>query len=443
MASGGGAPPPDASDAIIAEVEEPVRIVHAADIHLDTPYRRHDPALRQRLQDAGREALKRLVALTILKDADALVIAGDLFDNEWLTIATELELIRELEQLADADVTVVYATGNHDPGRANYRASRIAWPSGGLRLLKSRTPQKIPILRGGNRVGWVVGAGHQTTHESTNLAASFPEAPGPEPAVALLHADVGGAQGAAYDEAGHVYAPAALSDLDPGYAYWALGHIHKRQRIREDSPAWYSGNLQGRDFGESGAKGALVVDLDPPAAPRVRFHPLAPVRWEELPSPDLRSAHSITILQDQIRANFERLRESDANVLPDQEWILRVNLAGPCPLVDVLRRADERNELAEDLCAVLGVLEVEVRDAGLYPPIDPARYVGQQHVLGEALELVNLARVDNSILARLAPEELALADEHPDGPERLAYLRELLDGLDFAVAERMLREDRL
>ena len=420
-----------------------MRIVHAADIHLDTPYRRHDAALRQRLQDAGREAFSALVDLTIQEDADALLIAGDLFDNEWLTIATERVLTSELARLTDAGVTVVYATGNHDPGRTNYRAANIDWPSAGFHLLNSRTPRRIPIHRGDDRVGWVVAAGHQTTHESTNLAASFPPAPGPEPAVALLHADVGGAQGAAHDEAGNVYAPAALSDLNPSYAYWALGHIHKRQRLREDSPAWYPGNLQGRDFGESGAKGALVVDLNPPAAPHVRFHPLAPVRWEELPSPDLRSADTITILQGLIWADFERLRESDGNVLPDREWILRVNLAGPCPLVDVLRRADERNELAEDLCTALGVLDIEVRDAGLYPPIDPTRYVGQQHVLGEALELVNLARVDNSILARLAPEELALADEHPDGPERLAYLRELLDGLDFAAAERMLRENRL
>ncbi len=420
-----------------------MRFVHTADIHLDTPYRRHDGALRRRLQHAGREAFVELVDLVLQERADALLIAGDLFDNEWLTIATERVLTRELARLTEAGVTVVYATGNHDPGRTNYRAAHIDWPSTNFHLQSSRSPRRTPIGRDGDRVGWVVAAGHQTAHESINLAGTFPPAPGPQPAVALLHADVGGAQGAADDEAGNVYAPAALSDLDPSYAYWALGHIHKRQRLREDSPAWYPGNLQGRDFGESGAKGALVVDLDPPAAPHVRFHPLAPVRWEELPSPDLRSADSITILQGQIRADFERLRESDANVLPDQEWILRVNLAGPCPLVDVLRRADERNELAEDLCAALGVLDIEVRDAGLYPPIDPARYVGQQHVLGEALELVNLARVDNSILARLGPEELALADEHPDGPERLAYLRELLDGLDFAAAERMLRENRL
>ena len=71
-----------------------MRVVHAADVHLDTPFRRHDAALRQRLQQAGRDALRALVDLTLEERADALLIAGDLFDNEWLTIATERVLTR-------------------------------------------------------------------------------------------------------------------------------------------------------------------------------------------------------------------------------------------------------------------------------------------------------------------------------------------------------------
>ena len=188
-----------------------MRIVHAADIHLDTPFRRHDAALRQRLQLAGREAFRALIDLTLEERADALLIAGDLFDNDWLTIATERVLTSELARLTDSGVTVVYATGNHDPGRTNYRAAHIDWPSANFHLHSSRTPRRIPINRGDERIGWVVAAGHQTTHEATNLASTFPPAPGPQPAVALLHADVGGAQGTPDDEAGNVYAPAALS----------------------------------------------------------------------------------------------------------------------------------------------------------------------------------------------------------------------------------------
>lgn len=418
-----------------------MRVIHAADIHLDTPFRRHDADLRQKLQQAGREAFTALVDLTLEERADALLIAGDLFDNEWLTIATERVLTRELRRLTDRGVTVVYATGNHDPGRTNYRASHIDWPSTNFHLHSSRAPRKVPINRGGERIGWVVAAGHQTTHESTNLAAAFPPAPGPGPAVALLHADVGGAQGAADDEAGNVYAPAALADLDTGYDYWALGHIHKRQRLREDSPAWYPGNLQGRDFGETGAKGALVVGLRPPEPPRVRFHALARVRWERLTVMDLSAAHAIGDVQAAVRATFEGLQAAGGLVPSGQDWILRVELSGPCPLTAVLRSREERDGLAEYLCESLGALDVDVRDVGLSPPIDLSRHVGQRHVLGEALDLIQKAGHDDRLLSRLAPSELALGDDHVEQNERLTYLRGLLSGLDAAAAERLLRND--
>lgn len=417
------------------------KFVHAADIHLDTPFRRHDAALRQRLQQAGREAFSALIDLTLEERADALLIAGDLFDNEWLTIATEHVLTRELARLTDAGVTVVYATGNHDPGRTNYRATHIDWPSANFHLHSSRTPRRIPISRGGERVGWVVAAGHQTTHEATNLAAAFPPAPGPQPAVGLLHADVGGAQGAPDDEAGNVYAPAALPHLDSSYDYWALGHIHKRQRLREDSPAWYPGNLQGRDFGETGAKGTLVVDLNPPEPPHVRFRPLASVRWERLAVTDLSESHAIGDVHMAVRAAFDGLIEADRHVLPGQEWLLRVEVSGPCPMASVLRSDEERDGLAEFLGEALGVLDVEVRDAGLSPPIDLSRHVGQRHVLGEALELIAQAGCDDRLLSRLAPAELAVGHEQDEAGERLKYLRGLLGGLDAAAAERLLRPD--
>lgn len=417
------------------------KIVHAADVHLDTPFRRHDAALRQQLQQAGRAAFSALVDLTLEEKADALLIAGDLFDNEWLTIATERVLTSELARLTDAGVTVVYATGNHDPGRTNYRAAHISWPTTNFHLQGSRTPRRIPINRGGECIGWVVAAGHQTAHESTNLAASFPVAPGPQPAVGLLHADVGGAQGAPDDEAGNVYAPAALSDLDSSYDYWALGHIHKRQRLREDSPAWYPGNLQGRDFGETGAKGALVVDLNPHEAPQVRFRPLASVRWERLSVSDLDETRAIGDVHAAVRAKFDRLREADDVFFGDEEWILRVELSGPCPLAALLRQDEECDGLAEYLCESLGALDVEVRDAGLHRPISIDEYRGQPHVLGEALNLILNARADDAALARLVPRELALADKFPEGAKRLEYLRELLSGLDATAAERLLRED--
>ena len=228
------------------------RFVHAADVHLDTPYRRHDEAVRARLLEAGREALTRLIDLALEREVDALLLAGDLFDNDWLTLATERVLVDELTRATSAGLTVVYATGNHDPGRANYRAMGIGWPEERFHVVASRQPRQIAVEREGEMVGWVVAAGHQTPHEDRDLAAAFPPAPGPEPAVGLLHAQVMSA--AAADQHDR-YAPTSLDSLDPGYAYWALGHIHQRQELRRDPPVHYPGTCRAGTLPRTAPKG--------------------------------------------------------------------------------------------------------------------------------------------------------------------------------------------
>ena len=417
-----------------------MRIVHAADIHLDTPYVRHEDSLRRRLQDAGRESFSRLVELTLDEKADALLIAGDLFDNEWLTIATERVLTDELHRLTESNVTVVYVTGNHDPGRANYRAAQIDWPGQGFHIISGRQPIEIPIERNGQTIGWVVGAGHQTPRDTENLAAGFPIAPSSEPAVALLHAHVAGTQTAPEHEP---YAPAALADFrGKGYAYWALGHIHRRQSVLDDPLAAYSGNLQGRSFKEAGAKGALVVDISANTATTVRFAPLARVRWETLELDELAEADSISDIKAIARSAFSELAESSDDVLPDQEWILRFELRGRCPMVETLRREDERADLAEYLRDALDVLDIEVLDGGLHRLLELSDHRGQQHVLSVALDLLDQARNNEEVLRRIKPEVLANSDAFGSDEEMLNYLRGFIEGMDEAVAEALLRDTR-
>ena len=410
-----------------------LRIVHAADVHLDTPYRRHDEAVRARLREAGREAFTRLIDLALERQADALLIAGDLFDNELLTLATERVLVDELTRATSAGLTVVYATGNHDPGRANYRAMGIDWPAQRFHLVASRQPRQFAIKRAGEVVGWVVAAGHQTPREDRDLAAAFPHAPGPEPAVGLLHAHVVGAKSI---DQHHSYAPTSLESLDPSYAYWALGHIHQGQPVRSDPPVHYSGNAQGRHFGEDGAKGALVVTLEHGAAPEIEFQPLAPVRWETLEPTGLDAAHTVPDVKAAVAAAFDARRGGEP---PDREWIVRADLRGACPLASTLADADERTELAAQLREDLGVLDVEVRDRGLHPPVDIEAHRDQPHLLGQTLALLARAATDEAALEGITPPELA-ASLGAGGAERQEYLRDLLRDLDAEAAARLLRE---
>ena len=62
----------------------PRRFVHAADLHLDSPFAGVGTlreGLAERLQDASLEAWDALVDCCIDEQAEFLVLAGDLFDR--------------------------------------------------------------------------------------------------------------------------------------------------------------------------------------------------------------------------------------------------------------------------------------------------------------------------------------------------------------------------
>lgn len=408
-----------------------MRFVHLADAHLDTPFAGRSPEVRERLRRASREAFRGAVELALEEDADAFLVAGDLFDGERLSFETERFLLEELRRLTDAGVVTVYATGNHDSSRTGHRSQALEWPPE-MVVADAREPVRVPVPDDDGRpVGWITAAGHETAREERDLAASFPTPEGSVPEVALLHAQVVGARaGEAHDR----YAPAELETLErAGYDYWALGHVHLRQRLSRQPPIWYPGNVQGRDPTETGAKGVLLVELERDGAD-VEFRPLAGVRWERLevePGPEARTLDGL------VRAVQERWREARTEDpgLPETEWILRLELSGPSPLHRELEHDDDRSTLEGDLAARLDLLAVELRTEGIHPPVDAAEHEERQDVLGEALRLLRRAADDPGLLEELAPGDLAGA---PGEEDRARYLRSLLRGLDGALVSRML-----
>ena len=401
-----------------------MRFLHLADLHLDTSFATRSASVRERLREATRRALEAAVQLALREEVDAVLIAGDLFDGERLSFYTERYLTRTLGQLTSQGIHVVYVTGNHDPGGPSGPAARIGWPEG-MTLISEPEPRQVPIHRDGRLVGRVTGAGHGSSRESDDLSARFPHPQGDVPEVALLHTQVVGARG----EGDHDrYAPSELSRLRAsGFDYWALGHIHVRQAVSTDPAIHYSGNLQGRHPGERGPRGGLLVELAPPAAPRVEFVELAPIRWETLELDGLETASTLTALTDRVRSAWEEERRADPG-LPGAQWLLRVVLRGPCPLHRELATADDRAHLARELEASLDLLEAEIRAEGVRPPLDPASHSERVDVLGEALRLVAALQDPDgpspSAALELTPDELAGLDDGDPDP----YLRELLRG---------------
>ncbi|HEX7071066.1 MAG TPA: exonuclease SbcCD subunit D, partial [Rhodothermales bacterium] len=275
-----------------------MKFLHIGDVHLDTTFLCRTETLRARLRDGLRTAFGRAVDCAVSEQVDAFLIAGDLFDNDNLSFRTEELLIDELKRLDANGITTVYVSGNHDPGNGRFAAiaSHVAErfhyaPDGNVVVVD------VPG-RNGEAVGRIVGAGHATAREANNLAKRFPAATSGLPHVGLLHTMVAGAR----DAEGHDrYAPCAVEDLrKPGYRYWALGHIHVRQQVCDQSHAYYSGNVQGRNPRETGPKGGLLVTIRDGMNPEVAFRSFAPIQWLRLTVKDLSAVATVQELVSRI-----------------------------------------------------------------------------------------------------------------------------------------------
>src|SRR5207247_4560485 len=97
---------------------ETLRFIHAADLHLDSPFRGIADAsagLRDQLQSATLAALSRVVDHTIYSKADFLIIAGDIYDSKDRNLRALVSFRKEMERLAERNVPVYRVHGNHDP----------------------------------------------------------------------------------------------------------------------------------------------------------------------------------------------------------------------------------------------------------------------------------------------------------------------------------------
>ncbi len=233
-------------------------IVHAADLHLDTPFSgigRVAPEVAQALQDASLAAWDALVRLTLDEGADVLLLAGDIYDGEERGLRAQLRVLSGLGRLSAAGVRTFIVHGNHDPLDGRWSAVR-RWPEG-VHIFGSERVERIPL----GEVGGISGISYAQREETRDLASLFRREAGGGLEIGLLHCSVDG------DPAHPAYAPTTREellalDLD----YWALGHVHARREVHAGRP-WieYPGNLQGRSPapGERGPKGALVVRGDP------------------------------------------------------------------------------------------------------------------------------------------------------------------------------------
>ena len=362
--------------------------MHAADLHLDSPFRGSAdarPALKDRLQSATLGALERVVGHTIGAKADFLIIAGDLYDSKDRSLRALVAFRKQMERLAERNIPVFIVHGNHDP--LNGWGSSFQLPAN-VMTFGGRTDTE-PFLRFGREVAQIVGVSYTRERVTDNLASSFTAPPDAPYSIAVLHANIG-------HQAGHAdYAPATVEDLvTAGFNYWALGHVHTRSILaKEPAMVVYPGNTQGRNPRESGPRGCYQVDVDTHGRAHLEFVDTSVVRWAHIEL-SIRDCADMDQLVDSM------LREArNASAGFDGPTVVRCTIRGN----GVLHRDLQRDEMNEELCEVLQsvVVAESVRIA-----------------TGPELDLESLARTETMVSDFLKVAERAL--DEPELRQRLA-----------------------
>ena len=420
----------------------PFRFVHCADLHLDAPFPRRSEAVRRRLADGARQALTGLVDRCLSQRVHALIVAGDLFDDERLTPADEQLLLTEMTRLTEGGVTVVVSHGHSDPGHAAGRAASMRWPAERFHRLSAERAEEIVVRDAdGEVVGRVIGKSLASGQEPDARLADYPEPSGPEPAVGVVHGSIlEGGKGGADDAAPR--ATARLTELgEKGYRYWALGRSHRRRRVLERPLAWYAGPLMGHGFAEPGPCGALVVSVPATGAPKVAFERFAPVAWQTLRLDALTGCEDISAVAVAARdALAKAAPATDTHAAGPLKTVLRLELDGPCPAAPALRTEAGRDELVRALTDGDDVLDVDILVDGLSSVVDLDAHADQPHLLGLSLDVLDEALADDALLDRLAPPVLAGCVGGSPAARR-EYMRTLLAGLDRQAAELLLRTE--
>lgn len=410
------------------------RFLHMADVHLDTPFKSRDSILRNLLRDSIRQAFESAVDLALTQKVQAVLIAGDLFDNDTLSFATEKFLLQQMNRLYESKIKVYYAPGNHDPGGSSYRQAKLSWPSN-VHIFNTCRPESCPVLDDSGKIIAVInGAGHENKKESRNLVKDFQEAEDGIIHVGLIHALITGAGTSSRHER---YAPCTLEDLKgKGYAYWALGHVHTCTEFNEGLRAVYPGNITGRNPSETGQKGVYVVEIGDTGAVKTEFWPLSPLCWETITVDGIQDEADLNSLEQKIyksTASYMETLEYPARLLP------RIQLSGSSPLWRELMDEAELDTLADNLKTALNLDFLELVSDGLKRFVEPSLYRNEPHVLSAALSIYDRLKEDDDYLLEIIKrEKIAGCPTGASREETLEYLRGLLCDLDYEIADRLI-----
>ena len=203
-----------------------IKILHGADLHLDSPFSDFSPETAAQYRRLQRQLPKKLADLCQQLSCRVLLLAGDIFDGIPYPETME-QLRRELEL---CPVPVLIVPGNHDPLDSGIWDG--SWPEN-VHIFKE--PGCVTL----DDLGLCVHHGSMDAMRAEDDGYLH---------VGLIHGDE---------------MPTERRIAATGLDYLAMGHIHKTAMPRKAGSTWYGwpGVPMGRGFDETGEKGVFCVEL--------------------------------------------------------------------------------------------------------------------------------------------------------------------------------------
>ncbi len=217
-----------------------MKIIHTSDLHINSPLdTRLSPDKVRKRQRELIETLSRMAEEAERLGAEIFIIAGDLFDSEFISASAAEKVLGIIESHRGIDF--LYLPGNHE---------RNSLSECGLLL-----PENLKIFD----TGWTYFKyGELTVSGRQSLSADMFDTLRTDGGVniCVLHGALG--QYSSPDTVG--IKDAACRGID----YIALGHYHSYSVNEVDKKciAVYSGTPEGRGFDEVGECGFVLIDTD-------------------------------------------------------------------------------------------------------------------------------------------------------------------------------------
>lgn len=284
-----------------------MKIIHTGDLHLKKFYKGRLPleVSNKLLEDSWR-ALFEVFEFSNEVQADIILIAGDLFEREFFDLR---DLNRFLDLVKRVKAKVFIAFGNHD------------YLSEDNLFLKVNLPENLYIFK--NELDYFELSELNTriygiSYDSFSFKIDLNDIKLDEKFIniGLFHSDL-------KDER---YLPLSKDFLEK-FNYVALGHIHKRGKVFDNT--YYAGSLIPLSFKDQGKRGIIFLDDEKKSIEFKDFSKREFINLEVSLNKEMTYNEILNVIQDQIEEdNLYRIRlKGETRHREDLENFLRENLS--------------------------------------------------------------------------------------------------------------------